>query len=157
MQDDDKVLKAHQDRADALAATQMQITLPPPSPGMQVTVKPFSGTKIIVQGHGTDIVTGDMFRAPTNQECDARETVEINGKQYHALWWPQMNGSNGKAWLDTNMGNGSFDIHLWHNGLRMLANKEQPVVYHFSDVDEIFELGTFIRERGGPAMAPGDV
>ena len=79
------------------------------------------------------------MRQPTSEECTANTVVD--GRM--AIWYPQMGGYTGKAWVENaqSIPNGCFDVYLYHDGEFPFHGDEEPVELHHCMAEQFIRFG----------------
>ena len=87
------------------------------------------------------------MRKPTAEECTANTVV--NGLM--AIWYPQMGGYVGMAWIDTfaldpDREYPCFEAYIYHDGDFPFHNDQEPVSLHHCMADQFIIFGEKVKK-----------
>ncbi len=92
-------------------------------------------------------------KAPTDEQCSVNASLEWDGHEGFAAWYPQMGGYGSKC-LIIPLGGGCFDVFVWHDGEFPFGEEDDvrgPVRrLHHCDAAQFIRFGTLVLARSKP-------
>lgn len=89
------------------------------------------------------------MKKPTADQCSANASIELDGKEVFACWYPQMGGYRSMCIVSIGVvdehGDFCFDAFVWHDGEFPFGDEDfTPRMIHHCSAQQFIEFGQMI-------------